>query len=264
VTDWLAVGRALADDARCVLVDLPTRAEREPVVRTGMGGDETTAIDEAVERSAIARLDALLDDYTLVSEEIGEVSKGNGMPRLVLDPIDGSLNAKRGVPHFCMSLAVANGETMKDVEFGYVFDFGSGEEWTARRREGAWVNGERLGGVRPKDAIELLAFEATLTSSIAEKATAVVGIAHRLRVMGSLALALCNLAAGRLDGVCSLKGARSVDIAAAQLLIKEVGLAIELFEAPPFDDAPLDLEPRSRVVAAANEELCSVLAAGLA
>jgi myo-inositol-1(or 4)-monophosphatase len=264
VTDWLAVGRALVDDARCVLVDLPTRAEREPVVGTGKGGDETTAIDDAVERGAIARLDALLDDYTLVSEEIGEVRKGSGTPRLVLDPIDGSLNAKRGVPHFCLSLAVADGDTMNDVTFGYVFDFGSGEEWTARRGEGAWVNGERLGDVRPKDELELLAFEATLTSSIAEKASAVVGVAHRLRVMGSLALALCNLAAGRLDGVCSLKGARSVDIAAAQLLVREVGLAIELFEAPPFDDAPLDLEPRSRVVAASNDELCARLAAALA
>jgi myo-inositol-1(or 4)-monophosphatase len=264
VTDWLAVGRALVDDARCVLVDLPTRAEREPVVGTGKGGDETTAIDDAVERGAIARLDALLDDYTLVSEEIGEVTKGSGKPRLVLDPIDGSLNAKRGVPHFCLSLAVADGDTMNDVTFGYVFDFGSGEEWTARRGEGAWVNGERLGDVRPKDELELLAFEATLTSSIAEKASAVVGVAHRLRVMGSLALALCNLAAGRLDGVCSLKGARSVDIAAAQLLVREVGLAIELFEAPPFDDAPLDLEPRSRVVAASNDELCARLATALA
>ena len=264
MTDWLAVGRALVDDARCVLVDLPTRAEREPIVGTGKGGDETTAIDDAVERGAIARLDALLDDYTLVSEEIGEVAKGNGMPRLVLDPIDGSLNAKRGVPHFCLSLAVADGDTMKDVTYGYLFDFGSGEEWTARRGDGAWVNGERLGGVRPKDELELLSFEATLASSIAERAGAVVGVAHRLRVMGSLALALCNLAAGRLDGVCSLKGARSVDIAAAQLLIREVGLAIELFEAPPFDDAPLDLEPRSRVVAAANDELCARLAAALA
>jgi len=264
VTDWLAVGRALVDDARSVLVDLPTRVEREPVVGTGKGGDETTAIDDAVERGAIARLDALLDDYTLVSEEIGEVTKGSGTPRLVLDPIDGSLNAKRGVPHFCLSLAVADGDTMMDVTYGYVYDFGSGEEWTARRGEGAWVNGERLGDVRPKDELELLAFEATLTSSIAEKAGAVVGVAHRLRVMGSLALALCNLAAGRLDGVCSLKGARSVDIAAAQLLIREVGLAIELFEAPPFDDAPLDLEARSRVVAAANGELCARLAAALA
>jgi myo-inositol-1(or 4)-monophosphatase len=264
VTDWLAVGRALVDDARCVLVDLPTRTEREPVVGTGKGGDETTAIDDAVERGAIARLDALLDDYTLVSEEIGEVTKGSGTPRLVLDPIDGSLNAKRGVPHFCVSLAVADGGSMNDVTYGYVFDFGSGEEWTARRGEGAWLNGERLGDVRPKDELELLAFEATLTSSIAEKASAVVGVAHRLRVMGSLALALCNLAAGRLDGVCSLKGARSVDIAAAQLLVREVGLAIELFESPPFGDAPLDLEPRSRVVAAANDELCARLAAALA
>src|SRR4029453_901215 len=115
---------------------------------TGKGGDETTAIDDAVERGAIARLDALLDDYTLVSEEIGEVTKGSGPPLLVLDPIDGSLNAKRGVPHFCLSLAIADGDTMNDVTFGYVFDFGSGEEWTARRGEGAWVNGGRPGDVR--------------------------------------------------------------------------------------------------------------------
>ena len=178
----------------------------------------------------IALLDDRLDDYTLVSEEIGEVVKGSGRPWLVLDPIDGSLNAKRGVPHFCLSLAVADGPTMKDVTFGYVYDFGTGEEWTARRGEGAWLDGVALGAVQPKDEIELLAFEATLTSSIAEKASNVVGVAHRLRVMGSLALALCNLAAGRIDGVCSLKGARSVDIAAAQLLVREVGLAIDLFE----------------------------------
>jgi myo-inositol-1(or 4)-monophosphatase len=153
---------------------------------------------------------------------------------------------------------------MDDVTFGYVYDFGTGEEWTARRGEGAWLDGVALGAVKPKDEIELLAFEATLTSSIAEKASNVVGLAHRLRVMGSLALALCNLAAGRIDGVCSLKGARSVDIAAAQLLVREVGLAIDLFESPPFGEAPLDLEPRSRVVAAANDELCARLAAALA
>ena len=60
--------------------------------------------------------------------------------------------------------------------------------------------------------------------------------------MGSLAISLCHLAAGRVDGVCSLKPARSVDIAAAQLLVREAGLAIDLFEAPPFGAAPLDLD----------------------
>lgn len=263
MTDWLAVCREAVADVREVLTELPSRAEREPVVRMGVGGDETTAIDHEVERAVIARLAERVEAYTLVSEEIGEVVAGNGRPWVVLDPVDGSLNAKRGLPHFCLSLAVAEGPAMRDVVYGYLYDFGSGEEWTASRGRGACLDGEPLGAVRPKDAIELLAFEATRTSSIAEKASTVVGLAYRLRVMGSLALALCNLAAGRLDAVCSLKPARSVDIAAAQLLVREVGLAIDLFEDPPFDDAPLDLKSRSRVVAAGTPELCARLAAAL-
>ncbi len=259
---WLGLCRSAVADVRRVLGELPTRAEREPVVGDGVGGDETTAIDEAAERVFVERL-ADVHDYTLVSEELGEVVKGNGTPWLVLDPIDGSLNAKRGVPHFCLSFAVAEGPAMGDVTFGYVYDFGSDEEWTARRGEGAWLNGERLGAVRPKDDIEILAFEATLTSSIAEKASAVVGLAYWLRVMGSLALALCNLAAGRIDGICSLKAARSVDIAAAQLLVREVGLAIELPERPPLVESPLDLVGHSRVVAAATPALCDRLAVAL-
>ena len=260
---WLETCRAAVADVRRVLDAMPTRADREPVVRQGLGGDETTAIDDAVENTVVALLNERHDDYTLVSEEIGEVVKGSGRPWLVLDPVDGSLNAKRGVPHFCLSVAVADGPTMGDVTFGYVYDFGSGEEWTARRGEGAWLDGRPLGAERPKDEIEILAFEATLTSSIAEKAANVVGVAYRLRVMGSLALALCYLAAGRLDGVCSLKNARSVDIAAGQLLVREVGLAIDLPQTPPFEDAPLDLEGRSRVVAAATPELCARLATAL-
>jgi myo-inositol-1(or 4)-monophosphatase len=117
--------------------------------------------------------------------------------------------------------------------------------------------------VRPKEQIEILSFEATLTSSVAEKAAEVVGLAYRLRIMGSLALSLCHLAAGRVDAVCSLKGARSVDIAAAQLLVRECGLAIDLPEAPPFGRAPLDTEGRSRVVAAGTPELCRELFAAL-
>ena len=81
--------------------------------------------------------------------------------------------------------------------------------------------------------------------------------------MGSLALSLCHLAAGRVDGVVSLKGARSVDIAAAQLLVRERGLAIDLCDDPPFGSALLDLEPRSRVAAAGNSALCAELSRAL-
>jgi myo-inositol-1(or 4)-monophosphatase len=260
-SDWLAICRAATEDVRGVLVDLPTRVEREPVVGDGVGGDETTAVDAAAERVILERLRAI-DGATIVSEEVGEL-KGDGRLRIVVDPIDGSLNAKRGIPFFALSVAVAEGETMDDVVFGYVHDFGTGEEWTAERGAGARLNGAALGPTGPKEEIEILSFEATLTSSVAEKAAAMVGVAYRLRIMGSLALSLCHLAAGRVDAVCSLKAARAVDIAAAQLLVRERGLAIELPEAPPFGRAPLDTEGRSRVVAAATPEIAAELFAAL-
>jgi myo-inositol-1(or 4)-monophosphatase len=126
------------------------------------------------------------------------------------------------------------------------------------------VNGEPLGRIRPKDRIEILAFEATRSDLIARDAPKVVDLAYRLRIMGSLALSLCQLAAGRIDAVCSLKAARSVDIAAAQLLVRELGYPITLFDdARPFEVAELDLEGRSRVAAAGNAELCRQLALAL-
>jgi myo-inositol-1(or 4)-monophosphatase len=243
---------------------LPTRVEREPVLRRGLGGDDTTMIDQSAEDAVVERLEALGADFTLVSEELGERVFGAGGPmRVVVDPIDGSVNAKRGIPFFSFSLAVADAPTMGEVVFGYVYDFGTGEEWTAEKGAGAFLDGERLGSVAPKDAIEILSFEGTTTPAIAERIGAVVGLAGRVRVMGSLALSLCHLAAGRVDGVVSLKPARSVDIAAAQLLVRECGLAIELFEDPPFEAAPLDLGTRSRLAAAGSPELVSALAAAL-
>ena len=250
--DWLALCRAAAEDVRGILRELPTRIEREPVVGDGVGGDETTAVDAAAERVILERLRAI-DGATIVSEEVGELA-GDSRLRIVVDPIDGSLNAKRGIPFFSLSIAVADGETMDDVVFGYVHDFGTGEEWTAERGAGVRLNGEELGELRPKEEIEILSFEATLTSSVAEKAAAMVGVAYRLRIMGSLALSLCHLAAGRVDAVCSLKAARAVDIAAAQLLVRERGIAIDLPEAAPFGEAPLDIEGRSRVVAACGAD----------
>jgi myo-inositol-1(or 4)-monophosphatase len=260
LTDWLALCRAAAEDVRGVLAELPRRSDREPVVGSGMGGDETTAIDAAAERVILARFDGL-DGLTIVSEEVGVL--GDGATHVVIDPIDGSLNAKRGIGFFALSIAVASGPTMGDVDFGFVHDFGTEEEWTATRGEGATLDGRLLGGDLPKEQIEILAFEATRTVFIAEKAAAVVDLAYRLRIMGSLALSLCHLAAGRIDAVCSLKPARAVDIAAAQLLVRERGLAIDLPDAPPFAAAPLDLDGRSRVVAAGTPEVCRQLAHAL-
>jgi myo-inositol-1(or 4)-monophosphatase len=280
LTDWLAICRAAAEDVVAVLAELPARSDREPVVGAGVGGDDTTAIDAAVERAVVARLDAAGGSFTLVSEELGvrrPESESNSQRAtdsdsdfqpgretwVVLDPIDGSINAKRGLPFFSLSVAVADGGTMDNVRLGYVYDFATGDEWTAERGDGAKLNGEPLTGEAPKDRIEILSLEATRTDLVARHTPPLVGLVHRLRVFGSLALSLCHLADGRVDAVCSLKPARSVDIAAAQLLVRERGYAIELPDDPPFGGAPLDLEGRSRVVAAGTTELCARVAAAL-
>ena len=261
---WLDTCRLCVADIRRVLERLPTRLEREPVLRRGEGGDDTTVIDQAAEDAIVERLESIGESFVLVSEELGERAFGvGGNARVVVDPIDGSVNAKRGIPFFSFSLAVADGSTMGDVVFAFVHDFGTGEEWTAERGRGAFLDGAPLAGPGPKDTIEILSFEGTTAAAIAARIGDVLGIAGRVRVMGSLALSLCHLAAGRVDAVCSLKPARSVDIAAAQLLVRECGLAIELFDDPPFEAAPLDLEMRSRVAAARSEKQLAALAAAL-
>src|SRR5262249_44204290 len=125
-SDYLPLCRAAVEDVRVVLAELPTRADREPVVGAGEGGDETTAVDAAAERAVLAHF-AGLDEVTIVSEEVGV--SGDGRTHVVVDPIDGSLNAKRGIGFFSLSVAVADGPTMGDVHFGFVHDFGTGEEW---------------------------------------------------------------------------------------------------------------------------------------
>jgi myo-inositol-1(or 4)-monophosphatase len=260
---WLAFCREAVEDVRRVLGELPSREDREPVVGDGVGGDQTTAIDAAAESVIVQRLERLHadgHDFHLVSEELGERTFGADGTRVLVDPIDGSMNAKRGIPFFSLSVAVADGSRMEDVFFGYVYDFGTGEEWRGLRGGGAWLGEQRLGDVRPKEHIELLSVEATVAGAVADKAVAFAGFAHRLRIMGSLALSLCHLCAGRVDAVCSLKEARPVDIAGAQLLLRECSLPIVYADAGPFDAAPLDTAARSPVAAAGTQELAERLA----
>ena len=147
---WFEFCRAAVEDLRGVSRACRRGVEREPVIGTGVGGDETTEVDAAAEDAIVARLERLHIeeglDFHLVSEELGERIYGRSPTlRVVVDPIDGSLNAKRNIPFFSVSIAVAEGSAMGDVFLGFVHDFGSGEEWTATRGGGAWLNGERLG-----------------------------------------------------------------------------------------------------------------------
>jgi myo-inositol-1(or 4)-monophosphatase len=258
MSPWLELCRAAVADVKTVLAEMPGRDERERVVGEGKGGDLTAALDEAAETATLRHFER--DDVRVVSEELG--TRGDGRYTVLVDPIDGSQNAERGIPYFCLSVAVAEGETIDDVFFGYVYDFGANEEWTAVRGGGAFLDGQPLSGA-PKDPIEFLSIEATRASLVLDRLRVLAPLTDRVRVMGAQALTYCHLAAGRTDAVAVLRPSRAVDYAAGQLLVRERGFAIELPDDPPIGNAPLDLVGRSRVVAAGNAELCRTLSEAL-
>ena len=240
--DWLGACRRSAGALGAILAAAAPGAERLRETGTiGEGGDRTLVLDQAAEDAVFGELERLHDDgarFTAISEERGIVDFGSPAVRVVIDPIDGSLNAKRGLPHHSISIAVADGPAMSDVVFGYVYDFGPGEEWRALRGEGAWLNDVRLDDVPPErrtpdGRLEIVAIESAAPVRIAASAEALMLAARRVRAIGSIAISLCQVAAGRVDAMASLGPGRAFDSAAAQLIVHESGGLVAF---PGLDD----------------------------
>ena len=243
-----------------------TTAERAVETGRGEGGDTAYVIDRAAEDAVFGAIEGLEVPVIAVSEERGEVSLGrtagteDSVVRIVIDPVDGSLNAKRGLPFACVSIAIASGPRMADVEVGWVAELDPrlskedeprrGRDWWAVKGQGAFRDGEPLPPLRP-GPLEVLGLETARPALVAAAAPAIQAIeARRLRVLGSVAMTLCLVAAGQLDAMLSMRPIRSVDAAAAQLLVTETGGAVAF----PEDDE-LSLEMRSPVLAARDEDL---------
>jgi myo-inositol-1(or 4)-monophosphatase len=266
--DWLGVCRRAVTGLAGMLADRPSTRER--AVETGnrgSGGDRTLVIDRGAERLVFDQLDALREQgfgFSVVSEERGEVDYGDRNIKVIVDPIDGSLNAKRGVPHYALSVAVAAGETMADVRFGFVHDFGADEEWWAREGDGAWLNENQLDPELPErrgrdGRLEVLGIESADPRWVAASIDALVDSAYRLRALGSIAVSLCHVAAARFDGMVSLRRSRGVDAAAGQLIVREAGGVVSFPSCPDPLAAPLDAAPSSPVVAARTSETLHAL-----
>jgi myo-inositol-1(or 4)-monophosphatase len=260
-TDWLGFCRRAAAAARDAVHGYATAAERAVETGRGEGGDTAYVIDRAAEDAIFAEIEGLNESLTAISEERGEVRISGGSEiRIVIDPVDGSLNAKRGLPFACVSIAIASGPRMADVDIGWVAELDPrlskegeprpGRDWWAVKGEGAFRDGERLAELRP-GPLEVLGLETARPGLVAAAAPAIESVeARRLRVLGSVAMTLCLVAAGQLDGMLSLRPIRSVDAAAAQLLVTETGGAVAF---PAADD--LSLEMRSPVLAARDPDL---------
>jgi myo-inositol-1(or 4)-monophosphatase len=262
--DWLGICRRCVVAQAELFATVASSEERTDYEGVGEGGDHTLVIDRQCEDIVFAELDRLAAEgasFLAVSEERGEVRFGEGgSARVVIDPIDGSMNARRTIPSHSLSVAVADGDSMADVVFGFVHDFGAGEEFAARRGEGATI-GPLPARVAPGNGkLEVVGVESAEPDWTVPAMEALSGNAYRLRVVGSLAITSAYVAAGRFDAMLSLRPCRSVDVAAAQLIVREAGGEFA-FGDLPLDAAALDLRARYPVAAGRSAEALATVRA---
>jgi myo-inositol-1(or 4)-monophosphatase len=253
---WLeSFHRAAARTAEDLDSRLDVDSRLREVGTVGAGGDRTLEIDALAEDAVFSELDGLADEgasFTAISEERGTVNYGDGEMRVVIDPIDGSLNAKRGLGHYAMSIAVADGPTVEDLAVAFVWDFGSREAFHAVRGGGAFLNGAPVAPL-PEERLtddgrlELLCVETSDSRRTAELAVPLAQIAYRWRILGSIASALCQVATPRADAMVNVTRCRVLDAAAGALIVRESGGFVRFANA---ERVPLELDQRMSLCAA--------------
>jgi len=259
--EWIAACRRAVEVQKRIFDEHRGIEARTKYEGVGEGGDKTLVIDKLCEDAIFAELDALHSaghEFTAISEERGSVSFGSGESPLVvvIDPIDGSLNARRTIPLHSVSIAVGEGPSMDDVTFGYVYEFGAGEEFLAMR-EGAQLDEAEINAPQG-DGLELVALEASKPERVVKAAEVLRDRAYRLRSPGSIAVDLCYVACGRFDGMMTTRPCRSVDAAAGQLIARVAGATVD-FGGAPLNEAPLDLSARYDLAAARTESDLTIL-----
>jgi myo-inositol-1(or 4)-monophosphatase len=196
---------------------------QQQVVRYKGEVDLVTEADEKAEQKIKEVLREAFPNYGMLTEESGEL-EGEGDYRWIVDPLDGTTNYAHGLPIFSVSVALERaGETV----LGVVHDPMAQETYAAERGGGATLNGRPI---RVSDTDELIrALLATGFPYDRDEVPAVLDLFGRfamltqsMRRLGSAALDLCYVAAGRLDGYYE-RGVKAWDVAAGVLILEEAG-----------------------------------------
>jgi myo-inositol-1(or 4)-monophosphatase len=189
--------------------------------------DLVTEVDHQSEAYLLGEIQRRCPGQRILAEESGSVGTGEEGLWLI-DPLDGTVNYAHGVPFFCVALAYARGSA---TELGAVYDPLRDELFTARRGEGAWVNGRRL---RVSQAVDLQ--RSLLVTGFPYDSRNLRGdnydyyarlgkLSQGVRRLGSAALDLCYVGAGRFDGYWELK-LNPWDMAAGGLIAAEAGALV--------------------------------------
>ena len=251
---WLEIfkniGRQMRDGIRAFLA---REGGTVPLGR-GAGGDKTFPVDKWAEDIVLSALEEAHrrgEQFTLISEELGTRKFGAGSRVILVDPIDGSNNAKNGVPFFATAIALLSGGRLADRSVGYVMNLAVGDEFWAVRGQGAYKNGSRIR-TPATDALTIAAFEASNPATDIPRILPVLQAAKRTRCFGSTALDLAYLASGAISVFATATASRAFDYAAGMLIVEEAGGVITNLEGAALDHITVGLERTVPLLASKN------------
>ena len=261
--EWLEVFQDISLRIRTAVAGMAGTAAARRELSIGAGGDRTVEIDRLAEATAIEVLERLGREgerFSLLSEEIGLRDFGAPYPLLLLDPIDGSLNAKQGLPLFGVMLSLLEGPLVGDVVAGHVRNVVSGESWDAIRGEGAYHDGALLTPLEPADVtrIEVVGLESG-PSNIFD-ARPLLERAQKVRILGSMALSIAHTASGGIDVHCSTIRARVFDMTASALMVTEVGGVVSDMKGVSLAGLRAGLDSRTTLLCSADPRLHALAA----
>lgn len=219
-----------------------------------------TDYDRQAEQLIVERLRRRFPDSAFWAEEggISGSDRQDGL-RWIIDPLDGTVNFAHGIPVFCVSIAAVLGE---ELLCGVIYQPMLGELFTALRSQGAWLNGERLQVSQTavlEEAVLVTGFPydvANNPGNCIEHFVRFLRLGIPIRRLGSAALDLAYVAAGRFDGFWEV-ALNPWDVAAGIVLVQEAGGRVT-----HYDGSPHRLEPRSSIVASngrIHEQMLQIL-----
>lgn len=223
----------------------------------GRGGDISRKIDIVAEKTILDYLKKINFECTVLGEECGrvELSK-NPKGFVIMDAVDGSANAVRGIPFFCCSLAFATENKLSSVTDGVVMDLASGEMYWATKNKGAFWNGKRIFVHKEKPIYKIVGINVSgATPELVKKIQPIFENSNHSRHLGANALELALFARGLIDIYIDLRQKiRVTDMAAGYIIAKEAEGMILDQNLKPLD-SDLEYETRLSFIAAANQEI---------
>ncbi|MBS3801364.1 MAG: hypothetical protein KGY65_01290 [Candidatus Thermoplasmatota archaeon] len=220
------------------------------IIDIGADGTPTKMIDKLAEEVALKTMKKSEVTVNLLSEEAGFVDN-HAEYTFVLDPVDGTRNASRGIPFFSVSLAVGR-HSLSDVEYGIVKNVSTGDTYIAEAGMGAFCNKNHI--LVPDVAAREPVFAVTLGKRCSDKTLDMLKNSV-VRSLGAASLEMCLVGTGALDAyIVEREYMRVTDIAASTLFLREAGGFVMDLHGDSLDMI-LSLDERTSVIAAGNMNL---------